>query len=101
MMRTNGLNEIQLADFQDLYNAGYGYGYGVRTLLDPEKGNAIARGMDVEILKEDLTLIQKGSGNPYTDHQKNVDDHDMECPHCGYHFKNDDFEFCPKCGKRL
>ena len=39
MMRTNGLNEIQLADFQDLYNAGYGYGYGVRTLLDPEKGN--------------------------------------------------------------
>lgn len=69
--------------------------------LDPEKGNAIARGMDVDILKEDLTLIQKGSGNPYTDHQKNVDDHDMECPYCGYHFKNDDFEFCPKCGKRL
>ena len=35
MMRANGLPEA----FRDLYNAGYGYGYGVRTLIDKEKGN--------------------------------------------------------------
>jgi len=35
MMRSNGLPEL----FRDPYNAGYGYGYGVRTLVDPEKGN--------------------------------------------------------------
>lgn len=35
MMRANGLPHL----FTDLYNAGYGYGYGVRTLVDPEKGN--------------------------------------------------------------
>jgi CubicO group peptidase (beta-lactamase class C family) len=39
MMRSNGLNTIQLRDMQDEYNAGYGYGYGVRTLIDKEKGN--------------------------------------------------------------
>lgn len=39
MMRSNGLNEVQLADFTDPYNAGYGYGYGVRTLIDKAAGN--------------------------------------------------------------
>lgn len=39
MMRSNGLNEVQLRDFEDMYNAGYGYGYGVRTLIDRQKGN--------------------------------------------------------------
>lgn len=39
MMRSNGLNAAQLADFHDIYNAGYGYGYGVRTLIDKQKGN--------------------------------------------------------------
>ncbi len=39
MMRANGLTPSQLKDFSDEYNAGYGYGYGVRTLLDKEKGN--------------------------------------------------------------
>ena len=39
MMRANGLNEVQQKDFDDLYNAGYGYGYGVRTLIDKQKGN--------------------------------------------------------------
>ncbi len=39
MMRTNGLDSIQQKDFDDSYNAGYGYGYGVRTLIDPAKGN--------------------------------------------------------------
>jgi len=34
-MRANGLEKL----FDDPYNAGYGFGYGVRTLVDPEKGN--------------------------------------------------------------
>ena len=39
MMRANGLNETQLHDFRDAYNAGYGYGYGVRTLMDKAAGD--------------------------------------------------------------
>ena len=39
LMRSNGLTPIQLNDFQDTYNAGYGYGYGVRALIDKQKGN--------------------------------------------------------------
>ena len=39
LMRTNGLDETAQRDFDDLYNAGYGYGYGVRTLIDKDKGN--------------------------------------------------------------
>ncbi len=35
MMRANGLDQL----FDDPYNAGYGYGYGVRTLVDKEKAN--------------------------------------------------------------
>ena len=36
LMRANGLDEIQLKDFPE---AGYGYGYGVRTLIDRAAGN--------------------------------------------------------------
>lgn len=36
LMRTNGLTEEQLADFPD---AGYGYGYGFRTVIDPAAGD--------------------------------------------------------------
>lgn len=39
MMRANGLNDVQLKEMQGMYNAGYGYGYGVRTLIDREQGN--------------------------------------------------------------
>ena len=39
MMRTNGLNKHQLKAMDDEYNRGYGYGYGVRTLIDREKAN--------------------------------------------------------------
>ena len=34
-MRKNQLSGRQLKDFQNSYLAGYGYGLGVRTLLDP------------------------------------------------------------------
>lgn len=39
LMRANGLNDVQQRDFDCAYNAGYGYGYGVRTLIDKQKGN--------------------------------------------------------------
>lgn len=39
LMRANSLSDAQLSDIQDTYNAGYGYGFGVRTLLDKHKGN--------------------------------------------------------------
>ena len=39
MMRTNTLNREQIQDYLDPYSAGYGYGYGVRTLLDKSAGN--------------------------------------------------------------
>ena len=34
MMRTNGLSKEQLIDYTNTYERGYGYGYGVRTLID-------------------------------------------------------------------
>ncbi|RGZ00088.1 zinc ribbon domain-containing protein [Clostridium sp. AM58-1XD] len=69
--------------------------------LNPETGAAIARGMDVEIRKEDLNLVRQGRGNPYDHSQVSVDNAAAVCPHCGYQFQNDEFEYCPKCGKRL
>ncbi len=39
LMRANGLDETMLRDFDGMYNAGYGYGYGVRTIIDKAKGN--------------------------------------------------------------
>ena len=38
LMRTNTLDEAQMRDFTNHYNAGYGYGFGVRTLLDKYQG---------------------------------------------------------------
>jgi len=35
LMRRNQLIQTQLREFQGTYNAGYGYGLGVRTLMDP------------------------------------------------------------------
>jgi CubicO group peptidase (beta-lactamase class C family) len=39
LMRANGLSAEQLKDFEDPYLQGYGYGYGVRTLLDRGRGD--------------------------------------------------------------
>ena len=39
LMRRNQLNEAQLKDFNNSYLAGYGYGLGVRTMMDPAAGN--------------------------------------------------------------
>ena len=38
LMRQNQLNETQLKDFRNSYLAGYGYGLGVRTMMDPAAG---------------------------------------------------------------
>ena len=40
LMRRNQLNSDQLADFSNTYLAGYGYGLGVRTLMDPAAGGS-------------------------------------------------------------
>lgn len=39
LMRTNVLDEVQMADYTNPYEAGYGYGYGVRTLLSRAGGD--------------------------------------------------------------
>jgi CubicO group peptidase (beta-lactamase class C family) len=38
LMKTNQLNEQQLSDFRNDYLAGYGYGLGVRTMMDTAEG---------------------------------------------------------------
>lgn len=40
LMRCNQLNERQLQDFGGTYNAGYGYGLGVRTMMNPAAGGS-------------------------------------------------------------
>lgn len=40
LMRRNQLNEIQLHDFESRITMGYGYGCGVRTLINPARAGA-------------------------------------------------------------
>ena len=40
LMRRNQLNETQLGQFRSSYLAGYGYGLGVRTMMDPALGGS-------------------------------------------------------------
>jgi hypothetical protein len=58
--------------------------------LAPEIGKAIARGQQVEIQPEHLTRVSRGSSSFMYKH----------CSQCGYETA-EDFEFCPKCGKRF
>lgn len=39
LMRLNHITDAQMIDFNNSYNAGYGYGLGVRTMVDPAAGN--------------------------------------------------------------
>lgn len=57
--------------------------------LDPEIGRRIAAGQDVEILPRHLKMMQPG-------HHGGV----RRCSQCGYETW-EDFEFCPKCGRRF
>ena len=61
--------------------------------LHADVGQQIARGRDVEIKESDL--FTSSSANFYGG---GFDGYN--CPHCGYPI-TDDFDFCPKCGKRL
>lgn len=56
--------------------------------LSQEKGMALLRGQDVEIEESDLTLREEGRGRRGY----------RKCGNCGYETE-EDFEFCPKCGK--
>ena len=40
LMRRNQLSETQLREFRNSYLAGYGYGLGVRTMMDPAAGGS-------------------------------------------------------------
>ena len=57
--------------------------------LDPEIGRQIARGADTEILPQHLTQVQAGYRSCY-----------KRCINCGFETQ-EDFEFCPKCGRRF
>ena len=60
---------------------------GALYALDPEIGRRIARGEQAEILPEHLTLHAQGRC-------------EKRCAGCGYSTA-EDFEFCPKCGRRF
>ena len=60
--------------------------------LDPEVGRRLLRGEDLEIQESDLTLVQDGTGNPWSRGKK--------CSHCGFETE-EDFAYCPKCGNPL
>lgn len=57
--------------------------------LDPEIGRKIARGENVEILPRHLTRVQAGYQSRY-----------RKCSNCGYETQ-EDFDYCPKCGRRI
>ena len=58
--------------------------------LNAEIGKAIARGEHVDILPEHLTKVAQGSTSAGHKH----------CNGCGYE-TDEDFEYCPKCGRRF
>lgn len=67
--------------------------------LNADTGNRIRRGGEVEIRREDLTLIRRGAGNFHGGSYQNPESI-CRCPVCGYETA-EDFAFCPKCGARL
>lgn len=56
--------------------------------LDPAVGKRIARGENVEIEPQNLRQVRSGRG-AY-----------RRCPNCGYETQ-EDFEFCPRCGRHF
>ena len=56
--------------------------------LDKSVGDSIARGENTAITDESLTLIDENLSRVGV------------CPYCGSEI-NEDFEYCPKCGKKL
>lgn len=62
--------------------------------LNPETGKSLLKGEPVDLSQQDLTLVEKGT-KPYYGYQGN-----KVCENCGYE-TGEDFEFCPKCGRRF
>lgn len=60
--------------------------------LDPEKGKRLRRKESVDISENELTLVQSG--------HRNAQWGQKSCSSCGYE-TTEDFEYCPKCGKRF
>ena len=65
--------------------------------LNPEIGKRIARGEDVEILPEHLSRVGNVGGNGYGGYGYSAY---KRCANCGFEM-TEDFEYCPKCGRRL
>lgn len=65
--------------------------------LDTEIGRRIARGEDVEILPQHLQRVNPQYGYDFENGSGNTT---KRCSNCGY-TTTEDFEFCPKCGRRL
>ena len=59
--------------------------------LDPEVGKRISRGESVQINEYDLRPVNKDAY--YRSPVK-------RCAHCGYE-TDEDFQYCPKCGREL
>ena len=57
--------------------------------LAPEIGKQVARGDNVEILPEHLIKVQAGYKSRF-----------KKCGNCGFETQ-EEFEFCPKCGRRF
>ncbi len=62
--------------------------------LPVQVGRAIARGEQPEIMPRHLTLVSQQSQGEF-----GIYGH-KRCENCGYE-TDEDFEYCPKCGKRF
>ncbi len=58
--------------------------------LDPEIGERIAHGDNIEISSKNLIQITKG----------NCGNNRKKCSNCGFE-TDEDFEYCPKCGRHF
>ncbi len=62
--------------------------------LQPEIGRRLARGEEVTLTPDMMTPVSAGSGGTAALRPA------KRCPGCGYE-TTEDFEYCPKCGRRF
>ena len=60
--------------------------------LDPEVGKRLGHGEQADITETDLTLVQAGRRTSGWNRK--------HCEACGYETE-EDFEYCPKCGRKF
>ncbi len=63
-----------------------------------EVGKALLHGQQADIKSSDLTLVQEGRRRGYYD--SGTYKTWKKCGNCGFETE-EDFEYCPKCGRRL